>query len=204
MNLLVVDNFDSFTYLLTDYLQQAGADCRVLRNNEPTRQLLHQAVDGVVLSPGPGTPRLAGRLMDVVTHYPRRVPMLGVCLGHQALGESFGARLTAADRPMHGIVSAIDVVADDPLFAGLPDRFSVTRYHSLRLTDLPKSLTATALTDAGEAMALRHRSLPLWDMQFHPKATLTEYGLPLLKNWINTTKNKPIPVDDFDQIGLSV
>ena len=189
MKLLVVDNFDSFTYMLVDYLRQAGGHCRVVRNDEPISRLIRQPVDGVVLSPGPGTPQRAGRLMDVIDYYHRRVPMLGVCLGHQALGEFFGASLTAADRPMHGKLSTVRVRTDDVLFQNVPERFSVTRYHSLVLRDLPPELIPLATTEPDastpdELMALRHRTLPLWGVQFHPEAALTEHGLSILQNWM--------------------
>ncbi len=185
MNLLVVDNFDSFTHMLVDYLRQAGAQCRVVRNNEPMAHFIDESVDGVVLSPGPGTPRQAGRLLDIVAHYHRRVPMLGVCLGHQALGEFFGARLVPAARPMHGKVSAIRVLAHDALLHNLPARFAVTRYHSLLLSGLPADLVVTAVTDSSELMAMRHQTLPLWGVQFHPEAALTQHGLQLLTNWVD-------------------
>jgi anthranilate synthase component 2 len=188
MNLLVVDNFDSFTYTLVDYLRQAGATCRVVRSDAPWDQLT-QPCDAVMLSPGPGTPRQAGRLMDVVAHFYERVPMLGVCLGHQAIGSFFGAQLTMADRPMHGKVSTITADLTDTLFAGLPAQFSVTRYHSLVLRDLPDELVSTAQTDQNEIMALRHRWLPLRGVQFHPEAILTEYGLELLKNWVTSIQH---------------
>lgn len=184
MNLLVVDNFDSFTFTLVDYLRQAGATCRVLRNDAPWDQLT-QPCEAVVLSPGPGTPRRAGRLMDIIAHFHQRVPMLGVCLGHQAIGEFFGAELSTAERPMHGKVSRITVDPTDELFAGLPGQFGVTRYHSLVLRKLPGALTSTAHTDQQENMALRHCWLPLWGVQFHPEAALTEHGLSLIKNWVN-------------------
>lgn len=188
MKLLVVDNFDSFTYMLVDYLRQAGAECRVVRNNEPLERLTGELVDGVVLSPGPGRPRQAGRLMDIIEHYHRRVPMLGVCLGHQALGEFFGASLVSAARPMHGKVSAIRVLTDDGLLRNLPATFEVTRYHSLLLTQLPADLIGTAVTDSNEVMAMCHRTLPLWGVQFHPEAALTQNGLPMLTNWIDLVK----------------
>ncbi|MBE7174740.1 MAG: aminodeoxychorismate/anthranilate synthase component II [Williamsia sp.] len=193
MNLLVIDNFDSFTYMLVDYLQQAGALCRVVRNNDSLACLPDDSIDGVVLSPGPGTPRQAGRLMDVIEQYYQRVPMLGVCLGHQALGEFFGATLTQAKRPMHGKVSTVQILTDDVLWAGLPQRFDVTRYHSLVLSDLPRPLISLAVTDRHELMALRHQTLPLWGIQFHPEAALTQFGLQLIRNWIDfvlfTSKN---------------
>ncbi len=188
MNLLVVDNFDSFTYMLVDYLRQAGADCRVVRNNEPMAEFTSQPVDGVVLSPGPGIPRLAGRLMAVIAHYYQRLPMLGVCLGHQALGEFFGADLVPAAQPMHGKVSAIRVLTNDELLRNLPVTVEVTRYHSLLLTNLPADLVTTAVTDSNELMAMRHRTLPLWGVQFHPEAVLTRNGLQLLTNWVDLVR----------------
>lgn len=194
---MVIDNFDSFTYMLVDYLQQAGADCRVIRNTEPQSCWIDSSVDAVVLSPGPGTPRQAGRLMDCIAHYCGRVPMLGICLGHQALGEFFGARLIRAAQPMHGKVSTIRTITDDRLWTGLPTEFGVTRYHSLVITDLPQSLVKLAITKQGEIMALRHQFLPVWGIQFHPEAALTQYGLQMIKNWIDfvqfTHKSKTSP-----------
>ncbi|AUD00759.1 anthranilate synthase component II [Spirosoma pollinicola] len=185
MNVLVVDNFDSFTYMLVDYLQQAGANCRVVRNNDSWSRLTDAPVDAVVLSPGPGIPRQAGRLLDIVAHYHQRVPILGVCLGHQALGEFFGATLALATRPMHGKVSVIQTQTDDVLWRGLPTEFEVTRYHSLILTELPTQLVTTAATVQNELMAMRHRALPIWGVQFHPEAALTQHGLTLIENWID-------------------
>lgn len=185
MDVLVVDNFDSFTYMLVDYLQQAGARCRVVRNDEPWDSLIDGPVDAVVLSPGPGVPRQAGHLLAVIEHYHQRVPILGVCLGHQALGEFFGATLVQANRPMHGKVSTIRTQPDDALWRGLPPKFGVTRYHSLVLEDLPAQLIGIAYTEQNEVMALRHRWLPLWGVQFHPEAALTEHGLALIENWID-------------------
>lgn len=188
MKLLVVDNFDSFTYMLVDYLQQAGADCRVVRNDESMSRLTSDSVDAVVLSPGPGVPKSANRLLEVIDHYHQRVPMLGVCLGHQALGEFFGATLGRASQPMHGKVSVIRTLGTDCLWRGIPADFAVTRYHSLVLTDLPAQLVPTALTQQHELMAMRHRTLPLWGVQFHPEAALTQYGLILIQNWIDSVR----------------
>ncbi|WP_368409013.1 aminodeoxychorismate/anthranilate synthase component II [Hymenobacter sp. BT730] len=186
LRLLLLDNFDSFTYNLLDYLQQLGATVQVLRNDVPLTELAKHRFDGLVLSPGPGTPESAGILLEVIAAYHQQVPILGVCLGHQALGQFFGAALTRASRPMHGKVSDIDVELTDPLFAGLPARIPVTRYHSLGLQSLPDTLLPLAFTaDAhAEVMALRHRTLPLYGVQFHPEALLTTHGLALLRNWV--------------------
>lgn len=190
MHLLVLDNFDSFTYMLVDYLQQAGAVCTVRRNDVPLASITSEAFDGVVLSPGPGTPNGAGNLMAVIEHYHTRLPMLGVCLGHQALGTFFGATLTKARRPMHGKVSAIWADTSDVLFGNMPSRFTITRYHSLVLQTLPSVLRPLAQTETGELMAMRHRVWPLWGVQFHPEALLTQYGLAMLQNWLSSTTQK--------------
>lgn len=191
MRLLLLDNFDSFTYTLVDYLTQVGADCAVRRNNLPLAALIAEEYDAVVLSPGPGTPSEAGNLMDVVHHYHNRLPLLGVCLGQQAIGQYFGATLAKSPRPMHGKVSTIRVDRADPLFCGIPEYIRVTRYHSLTLTNLPPELLSSAVSVSGdteEIMAVRHQKWPVWGVQFHPEAVLTEFGLPLLRNFIQTTK----------------
>ena len=187
MKLLLLDNFDSFTFTLADYLRQLGADVLVRRNDVVISELQSLDFAAIVLSPGPGTPRQAGCLWSVIAHYHQRLPMLGVCLGHQALGEFFGATLRRAARPVHGKVSEIEPIGQDALFAGLPVRLPVTRYHSLVLApELPPVLQALAYTTgpAPELMALRHRTLPLTGVQFHPEALLTPHGLPLLANWL--------------------
>lgn len=185
MRLLLLDNFDSFTYNLLDYLQQVGCEVVVCRNDAPLPALQELVLDGIVLSPGPGTPAAAGVMPAVIREYHRRLPMLGVCLGHQALGEFFGAELRRAARPMHGKVSEVTWLTASPLSAGLPSRMPVTRYHSLVLDSLPPCLEVLArTTDEGDIMALRHRTLPLYGVQFHPEALLTPNGLALLGNWV--------------------
>lgn len=181
---LLLDNFDSFTYNLADYLAQCGAEFRVVRNNVPLGEITQASYRGVILSPGPGTPRRAGNLMQVVEHYANTVPVLGICLGHQALGEHFGAALQRAAKPMHGKLSRIDCVPD-AIFAGLPATFEVVRYHSLVLGGLPATLETVARTAEGEIMALRHKSLPVRGVQFHPEAALTQHGLKMMNNWLN-------------------
>ncbi len=188
MTLLLLDSFDSFTHMLADYLRQLGAEVLVRRNDVPLPYLRRLEFGGIVLSPGPGTPATAGSLLAVIEQYHRRPPMLGVCLGQQALGEFFGATLRRAARPMHGKVADIELLGHDPWLAGLPRRQPVTRYHSLALeaSTLPAHLLPLAVTaDADrELMALRHATLPLYGVQFHPEALLTTYGLQWLANWM--------------------
>lgn len=188
MRLLLLDNFDSFTFTLADYLRQLGAEVTVRRNDVALADLRVPDYAGVVLSPGPGTPAAAGVMPALIRAYHQAVPMLGVCLGHQALGEFFGGRVVRAARPMHGKVTTMRcTVAHDPLFAGLPAEQAVTRYHSLIVDEpLPASLLALAHTTGPqpELMALRHRTLPLYGVQFHPEALLTPYGLAMLGNWL--------------------
>jgi anthranilate synthase/aminodeoxychorismate synthase-like glutamine amidotransferase len=188
VTLLLLDNFDSFTYTLADYLRQLGAEVLVRRNNVPLADLQKLDFAGIVLSPGPGTPAEAGNLLAVIEAYHQQVPMLGVCLGQQALGEFFGGQLRRSARPMHGKVSAIELLGNDAWLVGLPCQQPVTRYHSLALetNTLPACLQPLAVTaDADrELMALRHAALPLYGVQFHPEALLTEYGLEWLRNWM--------------------
>ena len=187
MRLLLLDNFDSFTFTLADYLRQLGAEVAVRRNDVPLAELRVPEFDGVVLSPGPGTPAAAGVMPALIHAYHQTVPMLGVCLGHQALGEFFGAAVVRAARPMHGKVTPMRCDVADPLFAGLPAEQDVTRYHSLIVGEpLPATLRALAHTTGPvpELMALRHRTLPLYGVQFHPEALLTPHGLAILGNWL--------------------
>ncbi|GAA4040073.1 aminodeoxychorismate/anthranilate synthase component II [Hymenobacter glaciei] len=187
MRLLLLDNFDSFTFTLADYLGQLGAEVAVRRNDVPLADLNVPSFDGVILSPGPGTPAAAGVMPALISAYHQAVPMLGVCLGHQALGEFFGGTVVRAARPMHGKVTTMRCNAADPLFAGLPPEQPVTRYHSLILSEpLPPALLALAHTTGPqpELMALRHRTLPLYGVQFHPEALLTPHGLAMLSNWL--------------------
>jgi anthranilate synthase/aminodeoxychorismate synthase-like glutamine amidotransferase len=194
--LLLLDNFDSFTYTLADYLHQLGAEVVVRRNDVPMAELRQLDVQGIVLSPGPGTPATAGNLMGVIQEYHQQLPMLGVCLGQQALGEFFGGRLRRSVRPMHGKVSEIEVLGNDPWLADLPRHQPVTRYHSLALetSTLPPALIPLArTTDADhELMALRHATLPLYGVQFHPEALLTTHGLAWLRNWMRCCNIAPV------------
>ena len=182
---LVVDNYDSFVWTIVGYLAQLGADCEVRRNDAVT---VDEAAgfDGVLLSPGPGTPAEAGVCPAMVERCAGQAqPMLGVCLGHQALGLVFGATVTHADELMHGKTSQV-LHAGAGVLAGLPSPFTATRYHSLAVVagTVPDELTVTGRTEGGVVMALQHRDLPLYGVQFHPESVLTQGGHRLLANWL--------------------
>ena len=183
--ILIVDNYDSFTYNLYDYFLQLGAEVEVLRNDERSfAEFTQLQFDALVLSPGPQTPQDAGLLMPLIDYFHQRKPILGICLGHQGIGEYFGDELTKARLPVHGKTSTLLHNAH-PLFKGLPDQFEVMRYHSLILEMQDNSpLECIAQTADGEVMALAHRNLPIIGVQFHPESILTEYGLLMLKNWV--------------------
>lgn len=182
--LLLLDNFDSFTYNLVDYFGRLGVEAQVVRNDVPLQELQQLPVKAVVLSPGPGVPSGAGSMMDTIRYFHERVPMLGICLGHQALGEFFGAKLEKGVKPMHGKISEI-ICKEDAIFEGMPSVMPVVRYHSLVLRHTPESIVPLAHTQEGELMAFRHKALPLYALQFHPEAALTTYGLHMLRNWLS-------------------
>jgi para-aminobenzoate synthetase component II len=182
-HILLLDNYDSFTYMLKDYIEQNGAACTVVRNDHPDALELLMKFDAIILSPGPQAPVDAGKLMQVIAQTYQHKPILGVCLGHQAIGEFFGATLQKATVPMHGKVDRITAVADC-LFTGIPETFQATRYHSLLLTHIPECLAVLATSSKGEVMALRHKQLPVWGIQFHPESCLTEYGGLMIKNFL--------------------
>ena len=183
--ILVIDNYDSFTYNLVQLLASAGADPVVVRNDvESVDQLLARRPDGILLSPGPGRPEEAGVCLPLLARRPR-LPVFGVCLGHQALGASFGAEVGRAPVLMHGKTSEIRHRGEG-LFAGLPNPFAATRYHSLEVREstLPPELEAVAWSEDGLVMALRHRELPYWGVQFHPESVLTLAGPQLVANFL--------------------
>ena len=188
---LLLDNYDSFTYNLYDYLLQAGAECQVVRNDAlPLDAFEGLDFEAIVLSPGPKRPTDAGLMMALIERWHQRVPMLGICLGHQAMGDFFGAKLVKAALPMHGKTSEIQHRGGHPLFADIPQRFGVMRYHSLLLHSLDGCpLAVLAATDEGEIMALAHHSLPLVGVQFHPESVLTQHGLQLVDNWVRMVRN---------------
>ncbi|MGH8738983.1 MAG: anthranilate synthase component II [Burkholderiales bacterium] len=184
--LVLIDNYDSFTYNLAQYFGELGEEVRVLRNDEVSiAQVDAMAPARVVLSPGPCTPNEAGISLGLIDRLAGRVPILGVCLGHQAIGQAFGGRVVRADHVMHGKVSHIRH-DEKGVFAGLPQDFIATRYHSLVVEreSLPACLAVTARSEDGEIMGLRHRELQVEGVQFHPEALLTEHGHQMLKNFL--------------------
>ncbi|MDT7724780.1 MAG: para-aminobenzoate synthetase component [Actinomycetota bacterium] len=200
MRVLVVDNYDSFVYNLVQYLAQLGADCTVWRNDVVDIDKIAE-FDGVLVSPGPGTPERAGQSIDVVKRCAQsRVPMLGVCLGHQALGVAFGATVDRAPELLHGKTSKV-IHSGAGVLAGLPDEFTATRYHSL--TVLPDTISdvfeVTGRTESGVVMGMRHRELPLEGVQFHPESVLTQGGHRMLANWMASAGH---PVDENLVAGL--
>ena len=205
MRILVVDNYDSFVYNLVQYLGQLGASCEVWRNDDENLsgpdgrhdpevlERVVRAFDGVLLSPGPGTPDRAGATVPLVQVCARvGVPVLGVCLGHQAIGVAFGARIDRAAELMHGKTSEVSH-DDSGVLAGLPNPFTATRYHSLTVVpeSVPEELVATAWTDGGVIMAMRHRELALHGVQFHPESVMSDGGHRMLANWLGMCGARP-------------
>ncbi|MGJ9426471.1 aminodeoxychorismate/anthranilate synthase component II [Nesterenkonia halotolerans] len=189
--ILVVDNYDSFVYTLVGYLRELGAEATVIRNDDLTvaeAKKLAAEHDGVLISPGPGTPGEAGVSVELIRWCAEaQEPMLGVCLGHQGLGEAFGATVTHAEQLMHGKTSPVTHTGHAS-FAGLPETFVATRYHSLTVAPetIPDILEVTASTEDGVIMGLAHRTAPLWGMQYHPESVLTEGGYRMLGNWLES------------------
>ena len=184
--LLMIDNYDSFTYNLVQYLGELGADVHVHRNDAISLdQIAAWEPDAIVISPGPCTPTEAGICVPLIQRFAGKIPILGVCLGHQAIGQAFGGRINRAQRVMHGKVSPVTHDGRG-VFSGLPTPLTVTRYHSLAIDKetMPASLEVTATSDDGEVMGVRHRELAVEGVQFHPEAILTEHGHALLKNFL--------------------
>ena len=184
--LLLIDNYDSFTYNLVQYFGELGATVKVLRNDEITLEGIEQlAPTHIVISPGPCTPNEAGISVPLVRHFAGKVPILGVCLGHQAIGQALGGRIVHANQLMHGKTSAIHHDGRG-VFRGLPDAFTATRYHSLAIerASLPACLEVSAWSGDGEVMGVRHTELAVEGVQFHPESILTEHGHQLLRNFL--------------------
>ena len=186
MKIVIIDNYDSFTYNLAHLVKSLGAEVDVLRNDKFQIDEL-EPYDKIILSPGPGIPSEAGLLLDVIRHYAGKKPMLGVCLGHQAIGEAFGARLENLSDVFHGVATIGSQNGIDPIFNGLPQRITMGRYHSWVVcsADFPSCLEVTATSDEGQIMALRHRSFNIHGIQFHPESVLTPDGKTIIKNFLN-------------------
>ncbi|PSR62971.1 MULTISPECIES: aminodeoxychorismate/anthranilate synthase component II [Nocardia] len=196
MRVLVVDNYDSFVFNLVQYLGQLGAEATVWRNDDSRLQdtdAVAADFDGLLISPGPGTPDRAGASIELVRACARnRTPLLGVCLGHQAIGEAFGAIVTRAPELLHGKTSSVFHIGSGVL-AGLPDPFTATRYHSLTVLEdtLPGDIEVIGRTESGIVMAMRHRELPIHGVQFHPESVLTQGGHRMLANWLEVCGERP-------------
>lgn len=185
MKLLIIDNYDSFTYNLVHQVRALGCDFEVARNDKISLDEIER-FDKLILSPGPGLPDEAGILKDVISRYAQTKSMLGVCLGHQAIGEVFGAKLTNLEHVYHGLATDIQIVADDQIFKGFASEMTVGRYHSwiIDKSTLTPELIITASDQRGEIMALRHTNYNVWGVQFHPESILTPNGIDIIKNFI--------------------
>ena len=187
MKLLMVDNYDSFTYNIVQYFGELGAEVEVFRNDEITLEgIAERRPDRLVISPGPCSPAEAGISVAAIRHFAGKLPILGVCLGHQSIGAAFGGTIIRAQELMHGKTSVI-TTTQQGVFAGLPERFTVNRYHSLAIerASCPQELAITAWTEDGEIMGVRHRELAIEGVQFHPESILTEHGHAMLKNFLD-------------------
>lgn len=190
--LLVIDNYDSFTYNLVHYAQEMGAETHVIRNDDMgVGQALSLGASAILLSPGPKTPDEAGICLDIIKHAPDDLPILGICLGQQSMGQAFGGKVIRAKDIMHGKISEVENDGTG-LFKGLPKRFKATRYHSLSVEreSLPDVLAVNAWTDDGEIMGIRHVSRPIHGLQFHPESIASEHGHDLIKAFLKLSENQ--------------
>ena len=185
MKIVIIDNYDSFTYNLSHLVKELGAEVTVLRNDQFRLEDL-QEYSKIILSPGPGIPSEAGLLLDVIRTYAGKKPILGVCLGHQAIGEAFGAKLENLSFVFHGVATPCHVVADDPIFSGISRDITIGRYHSWVVSRdrLPECLEITAVSDEGQIMALRHKTMNIRGIQFHPESVLTPDGKKMIQNFL--------------------
>lgn len=183
--MILIDNYDSFTYNIVQYLRELGVNPSVFENDKITvEELKKMDFQSIIISPGAGTPDNAGISLDVIEEFYKTKKILGICLGHQCIAQFFGAKIVKAEAPCHGKVSEISHNRS-VLFKNIPERFEVTRYHSLVAADLPEALRVTAKTSDGVIMAIEHTKYPLFGVQFHPEAILTQYGHELLENFLN-------------------
>ena len=185
MKIVIIDNYDSFTYNLSHLVKELGAEVTVLRNDQFSLDEI-ESYSKIILSPGPGIPSEAGLLLDVIRKYAGKKPILGVCLGHQAIGEVFGGKLENLSDVFHGVATPCHIIADDPIFIGIDRDITIGRYHSWVVSNegLPDCLEITAISDEGQIMALRHRELNVRGIQFHPESVLTPDGKKMLQNWL--------------------
>lgn len=182
--ILIIDNYDSFTLNLAEYFHRLGMATEVIRNDEPFNSFLEKEYQGVVISPGPQLPKNANHLLKLIKHFEQTLPILGICLGHQAITEFYGGTLKKLSIPQHGKQSLI-TLGKDPLFHSLPHQISVVRYHSWEVETLPQPLLEIARSNNDDSiMAIKHLSLPIYGIQFHPESILTESGIDILKNWL--------------------
>ena len=193
IDILLVDNYDSFTYNLYDYWLRLGVSCHIIRNDEISFERFKKLkFNGLVLSPGPKKPKDAGLLMDLIHHFHDKKPILGICLGHQGIGEYFGATLLKGQIPVHGKTSIIQH-KQHSIFKNLPTKFEVMRYHSLELQQFKHTdLEIIATTPNDVVMAIAHKNLPIHGVQFHPESILTQYGLEMMDNWLKIVGIKSI------------
>lgn len=187
MNIVIIDNYDSFTYNLAHLVREHGATVTVYRNDQFVLPQLEK-FDKIILSPGPGIPSEAGLLLDTIRFYAGRKPILGVCLGHQAIGEAFGGQLENLSEVFHGVQTNCHILNPEPLFEGLGDEIKIGRYHSWVISheNFPPCLEITAQSDEGQIMALRHREFAINGIQFHPESVLTLDGVAIIHNWLNS------------------
>ena len=185
MKIVIIDNYDSFTYNLSHLVKELGAEVTVYRNDQFELPQLKE-FSKIILSPGPGIPSESGLLLDVIHTYAGQKPILGVCLGHQAIGEAFGGKLENLSDVFHGVATPAHVISDDPIFSGLPTDITVGRYHSWVVSKdgFPDCLEITAVSDEGQIMALRHKTMNIRGIQFHPESVLTPDGRKMLQNWL--------------------
>jgi para-aminobenzoate synthetase component 2 len=183
--ILIIDNYDSFVHNVARYVRELGREAKVMRNDALASADVGDDVEAIIISPGPCTPNEAGASLAIIRALAGKVPILGICLGHQCVGQAFGGKITRARRPLHGEASEI-VHGGKGIFANIPDRFSAGRYHSLivELND-PSPLIVTARSEDGEIMGLEHRDYPVFGVQFHPESVLTEHGHGILRNFLN-------------------